>query len=261
MRSHTRTIGLVLVLLLCSLAISPFVLAESNTFQATQDADIHSGASTFNDGADSYMRVGSDSYFGNERALLKFDLSEIPAGSRIEWATLSLYYAMPGATGSEEDMNLSVHRLTKDWQEMAVTWANMGSSSDAQVYAEINLPGGYGATDKWYEWDVTALVQEWVSGARPNYGLAVHGKEGPPPAYRYFTTKEMGQGYEAKLEVSWEPPTPTPTCTLTPSRTLTPTRTLTPSLTPTTTATPTASLTPTATNTPSGWLYLPLILR
>jgi hypothetical protein len=224
------------------------ILADGATFPVIMDTDIYSGSPTMNWGDWGYVHIGSDDYFGNERALLRFNLNAIPAGAHIQWAKLLLYYAMSGGN-ADENMVLTVHRLIQNWAEMEATWDNMGSASDPHIWSTLTLPGGYAATSKWYEWEVTDLVQAWVLHTYPNYGFALHGKEGPPPAYRYFSSKEMGAGYGAELVVSWLPPTSTPTNTPTLTRTPTSTRTY----TPTPSRTPTRTLTPTwtPTNTPT----------
>ncbi len=209
---------------------------------AFQDTWINSGSSN-NWGSWSDMQLGAVGYLGNMRMLLQFDLDEMPHQASLSSATLQAYYDMCG--GECTDMDTSIHRLTKEWDESTANWPKMEDASDARVYS-TQVIGDRDEDDRWVEWDVTDLVREWYSGTYPNYGLAVHGQEGPPDNYRYFTTKEKGEGWQARLVMVWETPTPTATVTLTATNT------------PTITPTHTVTLTPTFTPTPLS-LYLPLI--
>jgi len=215
------------VLLFSRLAAPPALgpaLAASVTLNVAQDTNIVSGSSS-PAGSDDYVAVGYDGQFGVVRGLLQFDLSTIPVGAQIEFAELDMYYAWPGLSGVDQQMTLSIRRLTRAWDEGSAVWSNMGDASAAAVYSSIVLPGGSGAAEQWYSWDITSLVQDWVSGAAPNYGLAVHGSEGAPVAVRSFASKEMSGGLGSRLVVQWTAvsPTPSPTSTATPTETGTPT--------------------------------------
>lgn len=267
----SRRTLIVVGVVLCTaiLLLGPALRADSSTpettttLTATQDTWINSGSSN-NWGTLNFMNVGANDVFGIERSLVQFDLSTIPATAIIESAELRLYYYSCSIDCPE--MGTSIHRLTRAWTETTATWPLMGTASDPTVYASFTIPEGYGILGRWIEWDVTTLVREWHSGARPNYGLVVHGPEGPPDNYKYFRTKEFGTGWAPQLVIEWGYPTPTPTNT--PTATNTPTRTPTPTITPTPTATWTPTITPTPTNTPTPTAtpavrigpYLPMIL-
>jgi|GEM_PF-5131648 len=85
----------------------------------------------------------------------------IPEGATIESATLSLYVA----TAGNETVN--VHRITALWDETVVTWNNFGGAYDIAVEGSFVTDGAF----EWRSADVTALVQDWVDGSHPNYGM------------------------------------------------------------------------------------------
>lgn len=260
-----RHTALVLGLVLCAVLMPLRLAAQTDsgapltttTLVAIQDTWINSGSSN-NWGTQDSMNVGASNFLGVERSLVQFDMSSIPASAVIEGATLRLFYNLCNVNCPA--MDSSVHRLTQSWSEATANWPSMGNASAPMVYATYSFPAGYGGVNNWVEWNVTDLVREWHSGGVPNYGLAVHGPEGPPETYKYFRTKEFGAGWAPQLVIVWDYPTPTPTNT--PTSTITPTITPTPTATATPTATPTPTITPTPTATPIMRTspYLPLIL-
>ncbi len=136
-----------------------------------------------------------------KRSLLRFELSAIPKGVKVESARLELYctarmYPKPGS-------KLRIYCLTSDWREGLQTWAK-GAALDGASWAyrvrsageesTWKTPGGdfdtaidYGhgpgiidqvddpAGDKWVKLDVTRPVQEFLSGKRRNCGFMLNG--------------------------------------------------------------------------------------
>ncbi|PKK84781.1 MAG: hypothetical protein CVT49_01105 [candidate division Zixibacteria bacterium HGW-Zixibacteria-1] len=84
----------------------------------------------------------------------------LPSGAVFESATLNIYL--------KETINqpIDVHRITSDWNELTVTWANFGGAFDASVEGTFSAP-----IPGWAMVDVTALVQAWMNGTYDNFGL------------------------------------------------------------------------------------------
>jgi hypothetical protein len=100
----------------------------------------------------------------NERSLVEFDLSTVPAGSNIRSARLELN----AAGTSSPSQQLDVHHITAPWTESGVTWSNQPTySGTADAFIQGGTLGG------WKAWDVTSVVQAWVAGTYPNYGFLV----------------------------------------------------------------------------------------
>ena len=82
---------------------------------------------------------------------------------------------------------MEVYRLTRSWDENGATWihaaANETWASQGGDYAGTGgLPyasNNVAAPDETLvTWDVAPLVQEWVSGTNPNYGLEILSYQG-----------------------------------------------------------------------------------
>lgn len=202
-----------------------------------------------------YMRVGLKDKW---RGLLRFDLSHISPASRILCAALLLY---PERYSAEPDFTIKVgvFRMERPWVSPEATW------NRASVMQPWQLPGASGLADSsptaehvqtittmlvWYTFPMTELVEGWIKGTIPNYGLLVRALQDPYDTRTVWFDASDDISHEGTLEhrpilviLHVPPPTPTPT--------VTPTSTNTPTATPTDTATPTSTptATPTATNT------------
>jgi len=82
------------------------------------------------------------------------------AGDAVTSATLYVF------TSQFSGHNVTVHRVTSDWTEAAVTWTNFGGAFNAA--AEGSFPStSYG----WKTVDVTALATGWSDGDFSNFGV------------------------------------------------------------------------------------------
>lgn len=143
-------------------------------------------------GADPESLVGRNANNGvNMWTLLQFDLP-VPAGSTVSAATLRLYQT--SSLGASV-MGIEVYRLTQAWDEASADWSHAstgvtwpgGGAIAPTVYATIEVaPGAYG----YYDWDVTALVNEWLAGT-PNFGIELEYATQPPTGnFVAFATRE-----------------------------------------------------------------------
>lgn len=128
-------------------------------------------------------RIWVDEQFADSTAngLLKLDLTSIPKRARVLSAVLELYQANSSLNGGP----VGVHRITSDWiegtksggngttnwteRDTSVLWDSVGGDYDAAAGATSIVPAGTG----WSAWDITDLLNGWVSGAFTNNGLAL----------------------------------------------------------------------------------------
>jgi RHS repeat-associated protein len=129
---------------------------------------ISSGSPNQTNGTSQTMTVGSAGS-NNTRALLRFDMRTIPSGVPISSATLQMYAT--GTTGA-----INAHRSAAEWIEDSswilrvwpgITWGAQGGDYDPTASAASS--GGFGL--HWDSWNLTSLMQDWVSGNKSYFGV------------------------------------------------------------------------------------------
>ena len=130
-------------------------------------------------GTQEWIRTGSDRSTTINRVLLRFDLNDIPTGATVTAATMSTWKIASNAATT-----VSAYRVTRDWVEgtagcfngatwytaaNGVNWTAQGGDYDPALVASRTVAAGEGPS--WHNYDVKSVVQQWVSGAKPNLGL------------------------------------------------------------------------------------------
>lgn len=154
--------------------------------------------------------ISNTAYFGDgyweERALIEFDLSTVTS-SYVDSAVLQLYMYFFDNQQSElgyTDSSVWVHRVTQSWTETSVTWNNSYDNFSAvdkvkQSDPDPTIPYDY---DGWVTWDVTAIVNQWLSGAEQNYGfmLLIDDAESAAPNRKLMVSSDYATAtYHPKL--------------------------------------------------------------
>jgi hypothetical protein len=106
----------------------------------------------------------------------------------IDSAILYLYVESPGSELVE------VHRATAAWNEATVTWNNFGNNFDAPVVTTFT-PNSIG----WQAINITSLVQGWINGDYPNYGVLL--KQGPEAFTGYWSSDNADASVHPKLTI------------------------------------------------------------
>jgi len=149
----------------------------------SQNADtfIQSKGSSSNPGNANKLEIWNKSATDEGRALLQVDLSTIPSGARVVSAMLEVDAETSNVTAGAV---LSAHALTRAWSEANATWGQYdvllllpqpwstpGGDFDVAPAATSDLDNQAG----WKDLDLTTLVQDWVAGVQPNYGVLLKG--------------------------------------------------------------------------------------
>lgn len=133
------------------------------------------------------------------RALFRWNISSIPAGSTIVAVQIELYLE---TEARPNPCSVDVHRVTSAWPPC--TWNNQ-PSWDATILANKTIdPVG------WYTWTGLAqLVQNWLDGVWTNYGVMLkqHVESQANQAKRLATLEYPTESLRPKLVVDAEPPT------------------------------------------------------
>ncbi len=210
---------------------------QAGIYDGCVDTFLDADNPTTNYGNDGSLKIKTFRQYGNKRPVIRFDISSIPSGSTVLAASLELRATDYSST--DEGMYVSVYGLKQSWEEMEASWENRlarsywgAGGADSTMTDRDELPSDTKAveeTEVWYEWNVQSLVQAWVNGTRPNYGMILIA-EGLTVEKRFWSSEYGIESWRPLLYVRYVEATPTPVATNTPTPTPTPTASLTPSL-------------------------------
>ncbi len=167
---------------------------------ASADAYIASGHPNDNFGSDAlflgYNLAGGSNYAA-QRMLLRFDTeSAIPAGAIINSAALRLHLNF-SSPSPDAAMGTVLRRLASPWDEQTVTW------NTEPVWTDVDDTVFVGSDLTWYEWDVTALVENWATAVYPNNGVEIIGDETIQQRERAFYSRETNTSLYPILVVDY----------------------------------------------------------
>lgn len=126
--------------------------------------------------ATAYSGMGSSTSDGKTyyRGLLDFDVSAIPSTATISNATLKIYI-----TGGSDTSSKGYYRtklINKSWTSSRPSWGGGATSGNTTAnYLDTTIDGIYlGITGAgFYTFDVTSLLQKWVTAQSSYYGIAI----------------------------------------------------------------------------------------
>lgn len=214
-------------------ASGPFTLELQPDAAAGQDVFLLLAAPTTNFGTWASFPVGNTSNeFVTGRALIKFNLSALPANAEVVTATLSLYETADNATNTR---TFRVYRQLRPWAEAEATW---------NIYATCapwSSPGGFAACDsEQVEIGARAMLAAETVGEFKDFDLTPTTKAGLDAGFGWIIKadgEELDQhafassdatdaGTRPRLTIVYtipNTPTTTPTSTATPTNTPAPT--------------------------------------
>lgn len=154
-----------------------------------------------------YFTSGADSV---SFPYLKFDLSSIPARVKVSKATLKMRQIYQ-TTDNISSMQIDILKVTRDWNEETLKSNNRPADTPLDPNRRMYVITTVNAQ----EWDITNIVQSWVDGTSPNYGIYFKHLGSSTIHVRRFGSKESDVLAERPLlVVEYETvitPTPTPT--------------------------------------------------
>ncbi|MGW0703124.1 golvesin C-terminal-like domain-containing protein [Streptomyces sp. NPDC002867] len=140
---------------------------------------VRSDAPTTNFNSTWDMSAGKTSSTGIARSLISFPLDEIPAGSKVDTAQLSLYFDQVHTSGST-NVDVEVRRATGSWTEAGANWNNTSTFVGEQSATSVVMDDGDTGT---------AAVGEWPRVTGTGYGSD----------YAYNKNTATGESY------TWQP--------------------------------------------------------
>jgi hypothetical protein len=109
-------------------------------------------------------------------------------GVTLDSAIFSIYLS------TAQNQTVNVHRVTAPWAEMGVTYSNFAGAYDPAVVGSF-----VANSNGWKRVNVTALVQQWIDGVYPNYGILI--EQGFTPYSEYFSSEEPPVAVRPMLKV------------------------------------------------------------
>ncbi|WOX26456.1 DNRLRE domain-containing protein [Streptomyces solicathayae] len=144
--------------------IDPTIAIAPPPSQA-QDVMISSDGPSDNYDTSWRLSVGNTTT-GSSRALVKFPLGAVPAGTKLDSADLQLYYDQTHTTNADE-VRLEAHRATASWNEATATWNSAqgitGELSGTSVLVDDGDTGTTAAKGAWPVSGNTAYTQYAVN--------------------------------------------------------------------------------------------------
>jgi hypothetical protein len=165
---------------------SPVTVKVTAALGPTADAYVRGGSSNDgrNFGTATTLTVQQSSSAGSQRwTFVKFDLSSVPS---ITSARLRLFGALSATTGTTVQTAAYPVGNTA-WTETGITWSNKPASGTTAL-ATVTLVNN-STTARWYEWDVTAYLQQEKAAGRNVVTLALKNLANSSP-YDSFSSRE-----------------------------------------------------------------------
>ena len=132
---------------------------------------------------------------GVTTSLAKYSL---PPGVSLISAKLHIFIrpANPPDEDGPNNMETEVFEVTSPWTEMGVNWSNKPSTSPSAVASYIAGPAGEKIID------ITGLVNDWLDGTSPNYGILLAQKDFDWSRTTYFSREAPADKPFLELETS-----------------------------------------------------------
>ncbi len=205
--------------------------ADTVTLQASADTSLYEESGALGNGAGMHMFCGKTQLDKTRRALVRFDLAAVPAGSAIASARLVLHLSQQNTAGEI----VTIHALSADWGEGA------SDAPGAEGQGTAALPGDATWTERFFgmgqawstpggtfgpglastlvggvaDWNfesaaLTAAVQAMLDAPATNFGFIVRGPESFGTAMRFDTRENPNPAVRPRLVVTFTPPCPAP---------------------------------------------------
>ncbi|WP_410508075.1 disaggregatase related repeat-containing protein [Methanosarcina hadiensis] len=165
-----------------------------------------------------YIDVGERLHGEKYRNVMLFELDQLNETDEIKKATLSLFWYYPDEA-RPEDTILEVYRPVKwceehvswDAKEIGNPWNNSGGdwydkdevSQGSTSYATITVKGSTLPDYRYYDMDVTQLIQEYTSGKYENTGFLIKARTEQNNYIAFYSSEWQNISQRPKLTVEY----------------------------------------------------------
>lgn len=167
--------------------------AGSDTLHVTADTNINLDSPGQVNGSSTSLFVRNSGSGGERHAFLQFSLGTLPSGISVGQATLRLWVATVNDSGPIE-----IYAVAAPWDEGTLS----ASTTPALGPFVGSLSIATTDNDHYLTADVTMLVQEWLDGSRPNYGVALVPTSTDPVRVTFDSKETTGTSHAPELEVT-----------------------------------------------------------
>ncbi|MBM4397982.1 MAG: DNRLRE domain-containing protein, partial [Deltaproteobacteria bacterium] len=176
-------------------------------YDGTLDTYVHAGAPDADNSLATTLLVDGVPPDGEERQiLLRFDRvfgtdpGQVPAGSPIASATLTVFVTNPSADGADLSRMVRTWAGTDTWNSLAGGVATDG----VEAMAEADASGATNANRVAYDIDVTKSVVAW-SGGQANLGWVFVMPAGGTDSWQLSSSEELDESERPKLTIRYLP--------------------------------------------------------
>jgi len=179
----------------------------NNGYTRSEDTQIYIYEPTTNYCALDLFKVGERRRFA---ALIRFDVSAIPASAAVIRASLSLYAVGWGGTEIPIEafrvlQPVSLCESTWNQAKSGAPWGTVGcdnTSTDREAVALSSIMTS--GLAKWHTFDLTNVIQGWIDLTVPNYGVVI--QQGWPTVnsgYYFASAQYANPALRPKLQITY----------------------------------------------------------
>ena len=168
---------LILMTLFQSLSMNGQQLIIKPSFETGNDSYVWSGGQTSNYSENQSIFSYTWTNGGNTtniRGLIKFDLNQIPEGSIIQNAYLSLYWNPSETTNGVSEHSgqnaFWIERVISPWHENIVTWESQPQTTQQN---RISVPQSNSGNQDYLDIEITDLINDMVANPNESYGFVI----------------------------------------------------------------------------------------
>ncbi|WP_135606233.1 disaggregatase related repeat-containing protein, partial [Methanococcoides sp. NM1] len=165
-----------------------------------------------------YIDIGHNTDVGRYRDVMWFDLSMYNTTDTIANATLSLYWYYPANNPRSQDTVVEIYRAA-DWNSGYVSWNNKAAgipwnnpggdwfdknnvAQGSEPYASITFDANNLPDDKYYEFNITELVQDYVSDEYDNTGFFLKAQNEYDNYIAFYSCDWSNENQRPKLTIT-----------------------------------------------------------
>ncbi|MCD4807513.1 MAG: DNRLRE domain-containing protein [Methanococcoides sp.] len=189
-------------------ATAPSLVYDNRLRESTPDTTL---------AEDNYIDIGNFDGTGRYRDVMWFNLSTYNTTDAVSDATLSLYWYYPDNSPRNQDTVVEIYRAG-DWNPDDVSWNNKAAGTPwnnaggdwfdvnnvaqgSEPYASITFDANDLPDDRYYEFDITELVQNYVSGEYDNTGFFLKAQDEHDNYIAFYSSDWSNEDQRPKLTI------------------------------------------------------------